>query len=122
MKCPNCGANGKGRFCEYCGTELEQEKPSEQPPQREVVHVYHETERVVHVIDRKDAYSDKSRGVALLLCVLLGWVGGHRFYARRYGTAVLYLLTFGLLGFGIGVDFFLILIGRFKDNRGRRLV
>ncbi len=21
--CPNCGAPGKGRFCEYCGTEIE---------------------------------------------------------------------------------------------------
>ena len=22
MKCPNCGAEGNGKFCEYCGCEL----------------------------------------------------------------------------------------------------
>ena len=27
------------------------------------------------------------------LAVLLGWLGGHRFYTRQYVTAVLYLLT-----------------------------
>ncbi|MBR5564569.1 MAG: TM2 domain-containing protein [Roseburia sp.] len=27
------------------------------------------------------------------LAVLLGWLGGHRFYTKQYVTAVLYLLT-----------------------------
>ena len=26
MKCPNCGAETKGKFCEYCGSEMPQEK------------------------------------------------------------------------------------------------
>lgn len=38
--------------------------------------------------------------VALLLCVFLGLFGAHRFYLRRWGTAVLYLFTAGLLGLG----------------------
>ena len=28
MKCPNCGAEAKGKSCEYCGSELQQEKPT----------------------------------------------------------------------------------------------
>ena len=28
------------------------------------------------------------------LAVLTGWFGGHRFYAKRYGVAILYLLLF----------------------------
>ena len=27
MKCPSCGAEVKGKFCEYCGSEMPQEKP-----------------------------------------------------------------------------------------------
>ena len=27
MKCPSCGAETQGKFCEYCGSELPQEKP-----------------------------------------------------------------------------------------------
>lgn len=28
MKCPSCGAETKGKFCEYCGSEMPQEKPN----------------------------------------------------------------------------------------------
>lgn len=27
MKCPNCGAEGNGKFCEYCGCELPRNAP-----------------------------------------------------------------------------------------------
>lgn len=27
MKCPNCGAEGKGKFCEYCGCEMPRVAP-----------------------------------------------------------------------------------------------
>ena len=27
MKCPSCGAETQGKFCEYCGSEMPQEKP-----------------------------------------------------------------------------------------------
>lgn len=30
----------------------------------------------------------------LLLAVFTGWMGGHRFYAKQYPTAILYLLLF----------------------------
>ena len=26
MKCPSCGAESQGKFCEYCGSEMPQEK------------------------------------------------------------------------------------------------
>lgn len=28
MKCPNCGAEAKSKYCEYCGSEMPQEKPT----------------------------------------------------------------------------------------------
>ena len=36
--------------------------------------------------------SGKSRGVAVVLALLLGGVGAHKFYLDRPGTGVLYLL------------------------------
>ena len=62
--------------------------------------------------------SEKSRTAALLLCFFLGAFGAHRFYVRKYGTAILWLFTFGLLGFGTLVDFILIITGSFKDKHG----
>lgn len=40
-----------------------------------------------------------------LLLTFLGWLGIHRFYMRKWGTGILYLLTVGLLGIGILYDF-----------------
>lgn len=34
----------------------------------------------------------KSKFVALILCLLLGWLGGHKFYLGRKGAGTLYLL------------------------------
>ena len=42
--------------------------------------------------------------VELFLCLLLGWLGAHKFYAGRPGMGILYLLTFGLCGIGWVVD------------------
>lgn len=42
--------------------------------------------------------------VELCLCLFLGWLGAHKFYAGETGKGILYLLTFGLLGFGWIID------------------
>jgi len=66
--------------------------------------------------------SDRKRIVALLLWLLLGIFGAHRFYAGRIGTGVLWLCTLGLLGIGWLYDFVLIVAGEFRDSEGRPIV
>lgn len=44
--------------------------------------------------------------IALVLCLLFGSFGVHRFYLRKFGIGVLYLLTFGVFGFGVLFDIF----------------
>jgi hypothetical protein len=65
--------------------------------------------------------SDKSRGVALSLAVLLGPFGGHRFYVGKIGTGVLMLATLGGLGIWYLYDVILVASGSFRD-RDNRLV
>lgn len=43
--------------------------------------------------------------VAWLLLTFLGVFGVHRFYMGKWGTGLVYLCTFGLLGIGILYDF-----------------
>ena len=43
--------------------------------------------------------------VAWVLLTFLGTFGIHRFYLGKWGTGILYLLTFGFLGFGVAYDF-----------------
>lgn len=62
--------------------------------------------------------SYKNRLVMLLLCVFLGYIGIHRFYAGKIGTGILYIFTGGLFGIGVIVDIIMIATGSFKDSNG----
>lgn len=62
--------------------------------------------------------SDKKRLVALVLCLLLGGLGVHRFYVGKVGTGVVQLLTFGGLGIWALIDLIMILVGSFTDKEG----
>jgi TM2 domain-containing membrane protein YozV len=53
--------------------------------------------------------------VALVLCVLLGYFGVHRFYVGKFVTGVIWLLTGDLLGVGYIVDMVMTAIGTFTD-------
>ena len=55
--------------------------------------------------DRRYVAGPNDYSVAWLLLTFLGWLGVHRFYLGKWGTGILYLLTFGLLGIGIIYDF-----------------
>ena len=65
--------------------------------------------------------SDKSKKVALILCVFLGAIGMHYFYVGRIGKGLLYLCTFGLGGVGWIADIVKVATGGFKDNSGQYL-
>mgnify|MGYP003972362083 CR=1 FL=1 len=65
--------------------------------------------------------SPKSRLAAGLLCFFLGWLGVHRFYVGKIGTAILMVLTVGGFGIWATIDLIIILVGSFRDAEGRLL-
>lgn len=74
--------------------------------------------KAVEYIEDGD-YSSKVWSITLVLCVLLGFIGFHRFYVGKAGTAILMLLTFGGFGIWVLVDLIRIIINNFTDEEGK---
>ena len=56
--------------------------------------------------------------VCLLLCIFVGAFGGHRFYTKKFGTAILMILTAGGCGVWTIIDLIMIISGKFQDANG----
>ncbi len=90
--------------CPSCGAQVDMQQAQQE--------IFEEQEPEVEM---------KSQLVALLLCFFLGGLGLHRFYVGKFGSGILMLLTCGLCGIWVLIDFILILCGNFKDAEGNDL-
>lgn len=65
--------------------------------------------------------SEKSWITTLLLCLFLGGLGVHRFYAGKIGTGILQLITVGGCGIWTLIDLIMIITGSFTDKDGNSI-
>lgn len=64
-----------------------------------------------------------SRKTYLLLAIFTGWMGGHRFYAKQYPTAILYLVLFWTgFPFAMTLIDLMIAIPKEADENGKILM
>ena len=62
--------------------------------------------------------SEKIFVATLILCILLGGLGVHRFYVGKTWTGILMLLSLGGLGIWQLIDLIVIAVQKFKDSKG----
>ena len=58
----------------------------------------------------------------ILLAILCGGFGVHRFYVGKTDTGLIWLLTGGCLGIGVIYDVIMIALGQFTDGNGLPIV
>lgn len=111
--CKHCGQQipNDAVLCTHCGRQVEELKGnnSEQP---QIVINSSNTNSNVNQNTNVNGFvggKPKNKWVALLLCIFLGYFGGHKFYEGKVGMGILYIFTFGLCGIGILIDFIIIL-------------
>ena len=75
-----------------------------------------------NVTEDQGDVSDRTRGTAIPLAVLLGVFGGHRFYVGKTGSGVLMACTLGGMGLWWLYDLILLATGEFRDADGHRLI
>ena len=115
--CPHCGTQmlSTDRYCGGCGWDAEH--PDDEPAPKQ-----HERREPPPTPRRTPPASDFNRLTTFLLCLLLGFLGVHRFYVGRAGSGVLWLLTGGILAVGWIYDLVMIATGEFQDEQGKRVV
>ena len=106
--CKHCGAiiPADAVFCASCGCQVETVQRYAQPTI--VINNSNMNSNINSNIVRVG--NPRNKWVALLLCFFLGLLGGHKFYEGKAGMGVLYILTVGLFGIGVIVDFIVLLM------------
>ncbi|GEM_PF-2226904 len=90
MRCPKCGARipRESPICFKCGTRLTQVREASFLAVKEAKRTYQPEKIVYSTVFPKDlSYKN-----TLLMCIFLGYFGGHYFYTQRYPSAFFYLI------------------------------
>lgn len=107
--CKHCGAKipEDAILCTACGRQVEEMKGAAQPS----IVINNENTNANMNMNMMGGMFGRPRNkwVALILCLLLGFVGAHKFYEGRAGMGILYIFTGGLLGIGWIIDIIAIL-------------
>ncbi len=68
---------------------------------------------------RDASASSKSRSIAMIFVLLLGFIGAHRLYVGRVGSGLAMLFTVGGLGLWWLIDIVIVASGQLKDDQGK---
>ena len=90
-------------ICPKCGKQLEKLKSDVDNSKSQIV--INNSNTTNGVIGAKKC----DKWVALLLCIFLGVLGGHKFYEGKTGMGILYIFTGGLFFVGVIIDLISIL-------------
>ena len=119
--CPGCGSPIKKvcdkKFCSHCGKEIDKECIICPNCGKQVGELKRDQNIVINNTATASANPvivvggrQKNKWVAFFLCLFGGWFGAHKFYEGRIGMGIIYLLSFGLLGFGWFIDIIILLL------------
>ena len=94
-------------MCPKCGRQIEELKTEQNNANPQII--INNSNNNNNQVNAQIGAKKCDKWIALLLCIFLGWLGGHKFYEGKIGLGILYLFTCGLLGIGIIIDIIVIL-------------
>ncbi len=109
--CKHCGAKipEDAVLCTACGRQVEKLEGENTP--NIVINNSNSSQNVNTNTNLNGVYAGRLRNkwVAIVLCLLGGFLGLHKFYEGKIGMGILYLCTGGLFFVGVVIDFIALL-------------
>lgn len=130
FKCKCCGATRYKKptkhiyRCLYCGEEVEVYRkaeteqpvqPAVQPEQTTSASVQPESKTV-----KRAPQLNTHNLILLIMCLVGGWIGIHKFMQGKVVWGLIYLFTGGVMGMGVFIDTMIHLIDFAKDYKKYR--
>ena len=134
--CASCGApvqvapDVEQVRCAYCGAQLVVERGEGYLAVRAAEEVGRARQELAALRQQERELDERVRtlqaasapgkdwATAMVLCVLLGWLGAHRFYSGHVLIGLVQLFTGGGFGLWWLIDLGLIASGRYRDSKG----
>lgn len=113
--CKSCAheIDDSATICKYCGTSVEIKNNVIIEDEFKEEHTYQNNAEKPEFMDNGLIRGPYRKWIAITLCILLGWLGGHKFYEGKYMMGIFYVLTFGICGVGVIID----LIGLLQKDK-----
>lgn len=117
MKCPNCGAEGKGKFCEYCGCEMPRVAPetvNNDNSNTTIINNYYQASSIPIRQERQQTFDTqpklkipfwKKNWFIVLICIVMPYIGVFLLWITKKPSNVVkrILITILLIFFSIGI-------------------
>lgn len=107
MFCSKCGKeiDDAAIVCPMCGVATKNFEENKSQPQIVINNANTNTNSNVNQNNAGVGGKAKNKWVSLILCILLGYLGAHKFYEGKVGMGILYFCTGGLFVIGVIIDF-----------------
>lgn len=117
MKCPNCGAEGKGKFCEYCGCEMPRIAPetvNNNNSNTTIINNYYQSSSIPIRQESQESFDTrpklkipfwKKNWFIILICIITPYIGIFFLWIEKKPSNVIkrILITILLIFFSIGI-------------------
>jgi hypothetical protein len=104
--CKNCAheVGSTALVCPFCGNTLVQTKKGVvDETKTKQSHLFSDGEKGPN-LNNEFVRGPYQKWLSITLCLLLGWLGAHKFYEGKYIMGLFYAVTFGFWGVGIVLD------------------
>lgn len=110
--CRFCGksVSAAATFCTSCGKNISQQSNVQTQLQPQIIINNANNNTNTNMVGGFSGMRRVDKWIAFFLCLLLGFVGAHKFYEGRTGIGIIYLFTCGLFGIGWFIDCIAILL------------